>query len=411
MKIGYACIPMAISEKITRSFILKNFTQEKFYETLQLNLKDLKTILQYNVNNEIKMFRISSDIVPFGSHIRNNIKWWETFKDILQDIGEFIKNNNLRVSMHPGQYTVLNSTSEDVVLKSIKDIEYHTAFLDSLEVCYENKIVIHIGGVYGDKASALERFKHNFNKLSDSAKKRLVLENDEKCFNIEEVLYLCKNLNIPAVFDNLHHKCNPSMGNDLNYILSEVEKTWNLQDGAMKLHYSDEDEHKRSGSHSKFVITENFLNYYSSVKGFSPDIMLEVKDKDLSAIKCINCLEKNIKKSIIYDEWAKYKYSVMEKNYYYYKQCSSIVNESKNIIEFYKYVDFALMSPFNNENFKNAIFHTWGYLKEKVNDREKNEFNNLLKNSEDIIKVKNFIKRLVKKYKIKYLLNSYYFLY
>jgi len=84
--------------------------------------------------------------------------------------------------MHPGQYTVMNSPSEEVVKKSIAEIEYHTKFLDSLGIDYSNKIIIHIGGEYGDKSSAIQRFSDNIKALSDSARSRLVLENDEKIF-------------------------------------------------------------------------------------------------------------------------------------------------------------------------------------------------------------------------------------
>lgn len=456
MKIGYACIPIGIPQKTTRSFILKNFSEEKFIETLSLNLKDLKTILEYNLKNNIYMFRISSDIVPFGSHDINNIEWWNIFRDELLAIGNFIKNNNIRVSMHPGQYTVLNSPSEAIVEKALKDLEYHCIFLDSLGVDYKHKMVLHVGGVYGDKPSAVERFKINFKRLSESAKRRLILENDEKSYTIEDVLNICKDINIPAVFDNLHHICNPSLREnfykeDLQYILEKVNTTWKSADGSMKLHYSDNDISKNMGAHSKFILTENFLEYYSAVKAFNSDVMLEVKDKNLSAIKCVNCIQnieinalnnseentslkqnsiynisnssiKPPKKSTIYNEWAKYKYSVMEKDYAYYKECSKIVNSDKDIIAFYKYVDFALLSPFSVQNFKNTLYHTWGYFKDLAKEKEKAEFHLLLKDIEAVScigavdfakfeKAKRFIEKLSKKYKCEYLLNSYYFIY
>lgn len=450
MKIGYACIPMGVPYKTTRGFILKNFSSERFLEALSLNLKDLKNILKYNVENDILMFRISSDIVPFGSHNINTIKWWDVFKDELEDIGKFIIENDIRISMHPGQYTVLNSPSEDVVLKSLAEIEYHCLFLDRLGVDYKNKIILHVGGVYGDKSSAIERFKSNFDRLSESAKKRLVIENDDKSFNIEDILNICKHLNIPAVFDNLHHRCNPSSikglsidlqsisakenssasssiypensfceiseYEDLRCILKEVEQTWKDEDGPMKLHYSDSDDSKKLGSHSKFIITDNFLKYYSIVKDFNADVMLEVKDKDISAIKCINCLKKFCKKSTIYEQWAKYKYSVMEKNYAYYKECSKLVNSDHTLIDFYKYVDSVLLNAFSAENYKNTLYHTWGYIKDCANEKERTEFNSFFQTPEDLDfnkleKIKNFIKRLSKKYNAEYLLNSYYFIY
>src|SRR3712207_550835 len=214
MKIGYACIPMTMNYGTNRGFILKNFNHERFYNCVKENLEDLYKILEENIKNHIYFFRISSDIIPFASHKINDIKWWKIFKNELDYIGRYIKYNNIRVSMHAGHYTVLNSPSQEVVVKSIADIEYHAKLLDSLGLDYTHKIVLHIGGVYNSKSEAINRFKNNFKKLSSSAKKRLILENDEKMYSIEDVLNLCNDINIPAVFDNLHHKFNPSLDNN-----------------------------------------------------------------------------------------------------------------------------------------------------------------------------------------------------
>lgn len=409
MKIGYACIPMAIDAKTTRSFVLKNFSFDRFYECVKYNLEDLNKILHYNIYNNIHMFRISSDIIPFGSHSINDFSWWKTFHEELEVIGNYIKENNIRVSMHPGQYTVLNSPSEDVVKKSIKDIEYHCLFLDSLGVDYTNKIILHVGGAYNDKISSVKRFKESFKRLSDSSKKRLVLENDERIFNIYEVLELCNSLNLPAVFDNLHHSFNPGKCEDIECVLKSVYDSWTTNDGNMKIHYSDSAIDKRPGAHSAHINIDNFLNFYEKVKGFNPDIMLEVKDKDISAIECINSLQEP-KASTKFEQWSKYKYTVMEKDYALYKECSAIINSDKDIIEFYRIIDKTLTLPFNEGNFKNTLLHAWGYIKDEAALKEKNEFIKLLDTFENPEKVKALIKKLAKKYNVSYLLNSYYFL-
>ena len=293
------------------------------------------------------MFRISSDIIPFGSHSINDIDWWNLFKDELNLCEKYAKENNIRLSMHPGQYTVLNSPSENIVLNSIRDIEYHTKFLDSLNLDYTNKIILHVGGVYGDKKSAMKRFQDNFKRLSDSAKKRLTIENDERNYNIEEVLYIANNINIPVIFDNLHYHLNKETVKleSIEKILENVKSTWSSNDGNMKLHYSDQSTNKKLGAHSNFVYTKNFLNYYKKTKKINPDIMIEVKDKEISAIKCIHCTNKNIdfkkEHNFLCREWSKYKYTLMEKNYKSYKECSKIVNsnlENKRI-NFYKFID------------------------------------------------------------------------
>ncbi len=410
MKIGYACIPKTISARTSRSLLLKNFNYDNFIRIASDNINDLMLILEHNIENNIFMFRISSDIIPLGSHPVNNINWSEIFKDNLEAIGEFIKKNKIRVSMHPGQYTVINSNSEDVVTKSLKDIEYHTKFLDSLKLDYTNKIVLHIGGVYGDKDSAIKRFILNFERLSLSARHRLVIENDDKSYNINDVLRISHILNIPTVFDNLHHELNHSGESNLQNILKEVFLTWTEKDGAMKLHYSDSSIDKKVGAHSQFVITKKFLTYYHIVNVYNPDIMLEVKDKDISAIKCLQCLSEG-SKHILYDMWAKYKYLVMEKNYKLYKECSSLVKTNCSIIEFYEFVDATLLLPINEKNFCNAAEHVWGYFKEVASIKEKERFSLYINNYEFNYKLKLFLYKLAIKYNQPYLLSSYYFYY
>ncbi len=410
-KIGYACTPICLPYRTSRNTILKNFTEEKFNECVKGNLTDLKSILDWNVENNVFFFRISSDIIPFASHDVNDIEWWDTFKYELEDIGTFIKENDMRVSMHPGQYTVLNSTKEEVVAKSILDLEYHCKFLDALKVDYTNKITLHLGGVYGDKPNALNRFISGFSRLSPSLKKRLVLENDDKSYTIKDVLGVCEILKIPAIFDNLHNKLNPSELS-LDEIFKRVASTWSLTDGNIKMHYSEQDENKRNGSHSKFVITKNFVTYIEQIENLKVDIMLEVKDKELSALKCVNILNPHPSASIRYSQWAKYKYSVMEKSYTNYNECSKIVNSTASISDIYEAIDQALMLPFSLGNFINTAEHVYGYVKKQTTEKEKEVFFQLLE--EPLLnkdKIKLMLQKLCKKYNKKYINESYYFIY
>lgn len=284
MRIGYACTPMGTDKKTTRKFLMKNFSQDNFKKAARQNIEDLTSILEYNVKNHIFLFRISSDIIPFGGHIVNTFSWQKEYKSILTDIGNYIKNNDIRVTMHPGQYTLINSNRQDVVINSVRDLEYHCSFLDSLGIDYHHRVELHIGGIYGDKITALERFINNFNLLSDSLKKRLTIENDDRSYNIDDILGISENLSIPAIFDNLHHQINPSP-DDLKNILNHVSKTYSNKNGPMLLHYSQQAQDKRSGSHSLTIDTEKLRDYIEIIQGFEFDLILEVKDKDLSVIK------------------------------------------------------------------------------------------------------------------------------
>lgn len=414
MKIGYACIPLTINARTNRRLTLKNFSEKMFLEVLEQNLIDLRGILENNEKCNIKLFRISSDIVPLGSHSINEIDWHRHFQNELNEIGEYIKKCGMRVSMHPGQYTVLNAEKEEIVVKAIKDLEYHARFLDSLGVDSRNKIILHIGGGYGDKFAAMNRFIENFKRLPLSVKNRLVIENDDKIFNINDVLFVGSEINTPVIFDYLHHQCNHEIEMSLKEIMNKVAKTWKEKDGNIKVHYSQQNLRKQVGAHSNTIIVKNFLEYYESVKEFNLDIMLEVKDKDISAIKCniiINNMGKKSNTEIIEKQWAKYKYVLMERNYKYYKNCSELVKENCNIEEFYGFIDEIINLDIDNENFINTAEHVWGYVKNYASYREQMHFKKLLLDIEHKEKVKLYLKKLSDKYNAKYMLNSYYFYY
>ncbi|MBU3180947.1 UV DNA damage repair endonuclease UvsE [Clostridium psychrophilum] len=414
MKIGYACIPLTINERTNRRLTVKKFSEKMLLEVLEQNILDLRKILENNKKYNINLFRISSDIVPLGSHSINKIKWYKYFKNELNEIGKFIKECGMRVSMHPGQYTVLNAEKEEIVVKAIIDLEYHARFLDCLGVDSSNKIILHIGGGYGDKSASMNRFIINFKRLSQSVKDRLVIENDDKIFNIDDVLFVSNEINIPVIFDNLHHECNHVGNESIKDILVKVSKTWYKKDGHIKVHYSQQNLQRQTGAHSDTIIVKKFLKYYDEVKEFNPDIMLEVKDKDISAIKC-NIIVDNIGKltngTIIEKQWSKYKYVLMERNYRYYKVCSKLVKDKCSYEEFYDYVDEIINLDKDNGSFINTSEHVWGYVKNEATDREKNHFNKLILDIDHKQNVKLYLKKLCDRYNAEYMLNSYYFCY
>ncbi len=397
MKIGYACTPITINARTNRRILLKNFSKSKFLSIAKQNLEDLQKILEWNIKNDIYLFRIGSDIIPLGSHKINNINWQKEFKYNLESIGTFIKNNNIRVSMHPGQYTVINTPKEDILYKSIKDIEYHCKFLDSLNIDYKNKIILHIGGVYGDKKLAKENFLKGFNKLSDSSKKRLVIENDERNFSLNDVLDISSKINIPVIFDNLHNICYGDNSYSLKEIYSLVIKTWNKKlDGNMKVHYSQQNIFKKKGSHSSSISINSFLDYYEEVKKFSPDIMLEVKDKDISSIKCINSL-KEINKTLDIKTYRKeledYKLLLLQYDKNFQKKLNSF---SHGLIELYSYLDNLLLSPKDIIGFKYSLELAFTILKDHISNRETLYFKKLI-NEKEYEKAKIYLTKLVKK--------------
>ena len=199
MRIGYACTlanPIYGRMKTCR---MKDVNEERLQELIAHNLDVLKQMMRYNARNKIQLFRISSDLIPFGSSEVNPLSWWELFQEQLEEIGDFAKKNQIRLSMHPGQYTVLNSPDEQVVQRAVEDLMYHCRVLDAMKLDASNKIILHIGGVYNNREQAIQRFERNYLRLPEQVKRRLVIENDDRSYSADEVLQLAKQLKIPMI--------------------------------------------------------------------------------------------------------------------------------------------------------------------------------------------------------------------
>ncbi|OCA98428.1 UV DNA damage repair endonuclease UvsE [Clostridium beijerinckii] len=417
MSIGYACLTIGVPDANLKSCTAKSLTEEKLLEIISYNLKSLNNIIDYNIENDIKLFRISSDLIPFGSSHLNQLSWWNMFSQEFAEIGRKIKDNDIRVSMHPGQYTVLNSPNDDVVKRAVEDLNYHVKVLDNLGVGENHKIILHIGGVYNDKEEAINRFVNNYKRLDDQVKQRLVIENDDKSYNINDVLKIGKELNIPVIFDNLHNEinCYDREKSD-SFWISECNKTWKEKDGKQKIHYSQQDPLKKAGSHSNTIKINKFIEFYERIKGQDIDIMLEVKDKNLSAVKCINSITQNTKIKKLEEEWGRYKYKVLENSSSNYLEIRKLLKDKTQYpaVKFYNYIEDSMEEEITIGNSINTALHVWGYFKNLADDKEKMNF---LKSIEDYKKgkvsiklIKNKLFKMAVKYNELYLLNSYYFL-
>jgi UV DNA damage endonuclease len=362
----------------------------------------------------ITHFRISSDIIPFGSSPINDLDWDSIFKEEFHLIAEKLKINHIRVSMHPGQYTVLNSPNEDVVKRAIEDLAYHTRFLTALETTKSSKIILHIGGVYGDKKTAIKKFEENYALLNQAIKDRLIIENDDKSYNIDDVLAIGLTNHIPVVYDNLHNQVLPSdVSKDDHYYITLANQTWSAEDGVQKIHYSQGAKLKRAGSHSKTIDLEVFNKFLKSIPDV--DIMLEVKDKNLSAIKIANLTSKDKKISDLEKEWARYKYNILEHDPNLYKDIRVLLKDKKAypVIEFYSLIDQALTKEPTEGTRINAASHVWGYFKDVATEKEHKKYLSYIesfkKETYSINAIKGLLLKLAVKYDSEYLLESYYF--
>lgn len=417
MSIGYACLTLGVPNTNLKTCRMENATDEKLQELIIHNLQALENIIDYNIKNNIKLFRISSDIIPFGSSPVNKLNWTDLFAEKFTALSKKVKEHGIRVSMHPGQYTVINSPRQDVVGRAIEDLNYHTKFLQAIGGDDTNKIVLHIGGIYKDKNKAMESFIHNYSRLSNDIKKHLVIENDDRSYTIEDVLEIGEKVGIPVIFDNLHHAINKSHCNKEDiYWINRCRRTWKSKDGKQKIHYSQQDPLKQAGGHSKTIGIKTFLEYYQEINGQDIDIMLEVKDKNLSAVKCINSVSEYKKIKLLEQEWAKYKYNVLEKSPNNYNTIRQLLKDKSQYpaIEFYQLIEETLEKEEEIGSAVNGALHVWGYFKNIASEKEKASLLKNIKAYEEgevsLNKVKNLLKKLTKKYQEDYLLDSYYFI-
>lgn len=416
MAIGYACQLIGVKNTQLKSCTFKNATPSRLTELIKANLEALDHMIDYNIKNDIKLFRISSDVIPFGSAAVNTVNWWDVFAEELTAIGKKITSSCMRVSVHPGQYTVLNSNNEEVVIRAVEDLNYHTCFLDCLGLSPAHKVILHIGGAYGDKDLAMKRFEARYLGLSEQIKKRLVIENDDKIYDIEEVLRLGIKLKIPVIFDNLHHQINPPVTNlpEKEWI-ERCKSTWGASDGPQKIHYSQQEAAKKAGAHSQTIHIKDFMAYFQMIDSGDIDIMLEVKDKNLSCVKCILSTSPQLKISRLEEEWGKYKYSVLERSQTKYLEIRAFLKNKKDFsaADFYVLIETGLESSGNLGSYVNGVEHVWGYFKAYASEREKASFLKALENFKnqqiELKAVKGLLKKMAEKYEEGYLLSGYYF--
>lgn len=410
--VGYACVHMNLEARTSRTMRVASYEEEKWHQIIHENLMDLVKLLEDNIKHGIRMFRISSDIIPLSTHPIQKLPWHEIHKIKLQEIGELIINNGLRVSMHPGQYTVLNSIHEEVVLRAIADLEYHSLFLDTLQINQQHKIIIHVGGIYGDKEASIKRWLLNYERLSKNAKARVVLENDDQHYTFEDVYAISKACAIPIVFDYFHHLCHFEGDRDLQNIMNKVKNTWLEKDGPLKLHYSEQDPSKRKGAHAASILMTPFRDFYQQVEAFNPYIMIEAKNKNIAAIKALNCIKIHkaiTRKSDITLEWSRYKYVIMSYGYEHYKRIQKMMRENCTLAELYSAIEETMNLQQSHSAQLNTLSHVWGYLKDVAQTKEKNHYFKLIKDPSTIPLAKNYLHKLSLKYQMEYLLQSYYF--
>jgi UV DNA damage endonuclease len=293
--LGYACINMTLGkEKITtnRSMIKKTFLTKGVSYASELaykNVVDLEKILKWNVKNNIYFFRVSSDIFPWASEYDlETLPQIHLIRIVLQRIGKFVQENNVRITCHPGPFNVLGSPNDDVVRRTIIDLELHGKIFDLMGLSKTpfNKINIHCNGTYGDKVETMKRFCRKFDMLSDSVKSRLTVENDDKAsmYSVKDLMQIHNTIGIPIVFDYHHHKfCTGDLLEE--DALRLATSTWGTVTPVA--HYSESKALHENDSKIKPQAHSDYIDILPTTYGLDVDIMLETKQKELALLKVI----------------------------------------------------------------------------------------------------------------------------
>ncbi len=286
MKIGYPCINRSIGCSCGRTFRLSSYSGERLEATVRENLRCLEEILRYNQRESILFFRIGSGLVPFASHPVCTADWQETFAGEFREVGRFVREHGMRISMHPDQFVVINAKDPEIVDKSVAELRYHAAVLDAMHLDGSAKVQIHVGGVYGDREASIERFASVYSRLDESILRRLVVENDDSRYTLADCLRIHEETGIPVLFDVFHHRVNPS-GVAVAGAVERSGATWRPEDGILMTDYSTPMPGGRRGRHAESLDGADFERFLAGTAPTDMDIMLEIKDKEKSALAAV----------------------------------------------------------------------------------------------------------------------------
>ncbi len=293
IRLGYACVPVTVDETSSHTLTYTNYKKlgikanEKLDSVIKSNFKGLENILKYNIRNDITFFRMTSELLPLITHPNVEYDYFEKYKDYYEKIGNIIKSNNLRVDMHPSAYTVLNSINKDVVNSTINILKNYLKMYKYMGI--KSIVVLHVGSKVNGKKESIRRFIENFNMLDKEVQEMIVLENDDKSFNIRNVLSICEKLNIPMVLDYHHFKINKNNEKIEDYI-QRIFKTWKT---IPKVHFSTSKDKKNKRSHNDYINSDDFIKFLDKIKFTNQDfdVMIEAKQKDDALFRLIRELK------------------------------------------------------------------------------------------------------------------------
>jgi UV damage endonuclease UvdE len=276
-----------------------------------LNCKDLITMIKWcavgrnplsPLNNHaqgvpVRLMRMSSDLLPHMCNPKlpdmTGVSADEIYQTIMDAVdplfkkaGELAVIHGLRLTFHPGQYNVVGTPHEDKFINTVNELQWHADVLDRMGCDQNSVIVVHGGGMYGNKEETIKRWMHNFGRLPKNVQRRLVLENCEHCFHVEDCLRISESINIPTVFDTHHYDCYNILHpkeqlQPAEAYIDRILQSWTRRNIKPKFHVSEQRSGSRTGAHSDMIETlPSYLLDIPDKFDIDIDIMIEAKLKE-----------------------------------------------------------------------------------------------------------------------------------
>ncbi|WP_270165287.1 UV DNA damage repair endonuclease UvsE [Paenibacillus sp. SYP-B4298] len=297
VRFGFVAMSMMLNNaSVSRTMTYRNFSRladrgaalRKLERIAEENLQHTLRLLRHCAAHDIRVYRFSSKLIPLATH--GELADWNPFpalQEAFAAVGDYARRQEMRVSFHPDHFCVLNTPRPDVLESSVRDLEHHIRMLEAMGLGEQAKCNIHVGGAYGDKERAGQRFLEQFAPLSDRYKRRITLENDDKTFTAEETLRIAEQSGVPMVLDIHHHAVNDggvSMEQAASTLWPRIVRTWAQHGDGLppKIHASSPRSTKDVRSHADLLEPGPLLQFLHDVAGSTPrlDVMLEAKHKD-----------------------------------------------------------------------------------------------------------------------------------
>ena len=282
IRLGYPAQNLTIPASTNRTLRLANLGDaEKVRALAWENLLGLETILRWNAEHGVNLFRIGQSLIPFASHPAFPYDWEAEHGDDLRGLGELARSLDIRLSMHPGQFIQPGSLRPEVSERSLAELRYVARVFDLIGN-FDSVIVLHMGGTYEDRTASIARFVETM-RSETGILRYLALENDERVWPMSTIVQTARSLGVPAITDAFHHGLHPG-GLTLKRALDLSLPTWEVRGARPKVHLSSQDPEKQVGAHAYSVDLGDWYALLDALDGREPDVMVEAKGKEQALV-------------------------------------------------------------------------------------------------------------------------------